>query len=188
MLRLIGVGNVQSSPTATRKSKQSLRKNNNSNKNGGIRPNPKNIVNSHRNSFYRFSAVLQKQGLTKQFSRLIQLLEFTVTDVVEAIDDIKPNAASGPDEIPVMLLENCKEPLAEPILRIWLASLASGAVPSFYKISHLFHLHKKDSKALPYNYRPISLTSHIIKIYERVMTQKLVDYMERCQAPAKRPP
>ena len=29
------------------------------------------------------------------------------------------------------------------------ASLASGAVPSFYKTSYVFPLHKKDSKALP---------------------------------------
>ena len=39
-------------------------------------------------------------------------------------------------------------------------------------------LHKKDSRALPANYRPISLTSHIIKVYERVLRKKLVHYLE----------
>ena len=103
----------------------------------------------------------------------LQILTF------EAIDDVKPNAASGPDEIPVILLKNCKEALAEPIHRIWSASLASGTVPSFYKTSYVFPLHKKDSKALPTNYRPISLTSHIIKIYEQVIRKKLVEYLEQ---------
>ena len=41
----------------------------------------------------------------------------------------------------------------------------------------MFPLHKKD-RALPTNYRPISLTSHIVKIFERVIRKTLVDYLE----------
>jgi hypothetical protein len=54
----------------------------------------------------------------------------------------------------------------------------AGAVPSCYKVSHIFPLHKKDSRAVAANYRPISQTSHIIKVYERVIRKKLVDYLE----------
>ena len=107
-----------------------------------------------------------------------EMLNFDISDIIEAIDDIKPSAASGPDEIPVLLLKNCKEALATPISIIWSNSLSSGSVPSFYKFSHVFPLHKKDSRALPANYRPISLTSHIIKIYERIIRKKLVSYLE----------
>ena len=53
-----------------------------------------------------------------------------------------------------------------------------GKVPDFYKSSYISPLHKKDSRALPANYRPISLPSHIIKIYERVLRKKLVEYLE----------
>ena len=105
-------------------------------------------------------------------------LEFSVSDNIEAIEDIKPNAASGPDEIPVSLLKNCKEALAIPIHLIWSKSLACGEVPSFYKFSNISPLHKKDSKALPSNYRPISLTSHIIKVFERIIKKKLVLHLE----------
>ena len=84
----------------------------------------------------------------------------------------------GPDEIPVSLLKNCKEAIAEPIHLIWKKSFSSGIVPSSYKFSHIFPLHKKDSRALPANYRPISLTSHVIKIFERVIRKKLVEYLE----------
>ncbi len=107
------------------------------------------------------------------------MMHFSVSDIVEAIDDIKPNAASGPDEIPVSLLKNCKEALAIPIHLIWSHSLTSGEVPSFYKLSNISPLHKKDSKALPSNYRPISLTSHIIKVFERVIRKKLVLHLEK---------
>ena len=106
------------------------------------------------------------------------MLDFSTEDIIKAIEEIKPNAASGPDEIPVILLKECKEALAKPIYLVWSQSLETGVVPSFYKTSHVFPLHKKDSKALPANYRPISLTSHIIKIFERVLRRKLVEYME----------
>ena len=37
-----------------------------------------------------------------------EMIEFSKEDIMEAIDDIKPSAAAGPDEIPVSLLKNCK--------------------------------------------------------------------------------
>ena len=105
-------------------------------------------------------------------------LEFSPSDVIDAIDEVKPGASSGPDEIPVSLLKNCKEAMAKPINLIWSKSFASGEVSSFYKFSKVSPLHKKDNKALASNYRPISLTSHIIKVFERVVRKKLVSYLE----------
>ena len=68
--------------------------------------------------------------------------------------------------------------MAKPIHLIWSISLASGDVPSFYKFSNVSPLHKKESKALPSNYRPISLTSHIIKVFERIIRKILVLHLE----------
>ena len=107
------------------------------------------------------------------------MLDFEVSDIIKAIEDIKPNAAPGPDDIPVMLLRNCKDAVAEPIHLIWKMCFSAEEVPSLYKFSHVFPLYKKDSRAMPTNYRPIiSLTSHIIKIFERVIRKKMVDYLE----------
>ena len=39
----------------------------------------------------------------------VDMLDFYVSDIIKAIEDIKPNAAPGPDEIPIMLLRNCNE-------------------------------------------------------------------------------
>ena len=68
--------------------------------------------------------------------------------------------------------------MAKPIQLIWSKSLASGEVSSYYKFSNVSPLHKKESKALVSNYRPISLTSHIIKVFERAIRKKLVSYLE----------
>ena len=106
------------------------------------------------------------------------MLDFEVSDIIKAIEDIKPNAAPGPDDIPVMLLKNCKDAVAEPIHLIWKMCFSAEEVPSLYKFSHVFPLYKKDSRAMPTNYRPVSLTSHVIKIFERVIRKKMADYLE----------
>ena len=106
-------------------------------------------------------------------------LRFSVEDIILAIDDIKPTAAAGPDEVPIQLLQGCKHALATPIFMIWSHSIDTGTVPQCYKLSHIAPQYKKGSKATASNYRPISLTSHIVKIYERILRKKMVNHLER---------
>ena len=61
---------------------------------------------------------------------------------------------------------------------MWNTSLESGVVPSYYKVSYVAPLYKKGSHALASNYRPVSLTSHIIKLFERVLRKRLVHHLE----------
>ena len=105
-------------------------------------------------------------------------LEFTIDDIIEAIEEMRQNSAPGPDEISALLLQKCKTSLAIPIHLIWLHSMDECNVPNFYKLSHIFPLHKKDSKSLPANYRPVSLTSHVVKVFERVIRKKIVHHLE----------
>ena len=102
------------------------------------------------------------------------------TDIIEAIDENKPNASPGLDEIPTVLLSNCKHAVAKPIYLIWSMSLKSDNVPSCYKSSIVTPLEKKIVVhcAIPSIYRPVSLTSHVIKIFERVIRKQLVTFLE----------
>ena len=62
---------------------------------------------------------------------------------------------------------------------MWRESLDTGEIPPDLKFQLITPVHKKGSKALPSNYRPISLTSNLIKIFERVLRTKIVAYLER---------
>ena len=106
-------------------------------------------------------------------------MTFTKEDVIEAIDEVNPNAARGPDEIPIRVLKECKLTVAEPIYLIWDCSFTKSQVPSYYKDSIVTPIHKKGSKFLAQNYRPVSLTSHIVKLFERILRKQLVNYLER---------
>ena len=107
-----------------------------------------------------------------------EFMEFTIDDIISAIDKIDQNAASGPDEMPATLLKNCKNSIEIPIHLIWSHSLANGYVPTSCKLSHIVPLHKKYSKSIPANYRPVSLTSHVEKVFKRVLRKIMVEHLE----------
>jgi len=99
-------------------------------------------------------------------------------DILKAINQIPSNSACGPDGIPVVLLKNCDSELVSPLMIIWSESMDSGVVPQFYKETFVTPLFKKGNRTLASNYRPVALTSHVIKIYERVLRQKMVAFIE----------
>ena len=100
-------------------------------------------------------------------------------DIREAILDIKSESAAGPDGIPaILLLKNCCDALSIPIQLFWKESLELGHVPDYYKVGYITPLYKKGSRAIPVNYRPVTLTSHIVKVFERVVRKHMMEYLE----------
>ena len=91
---------------------------------------------------------------------------------------VKPAKAAGPDGIHGMILKNCDIGLAGPLSIIFRMSYNTGIIPKEWKVANVVPVHKKGSKSDVKNYRPISLTSLIVKVFERVVRDKL---MEKCK-------
>ena len=105
-------------------------------------------------------------------------VQITKQEIIQAIDELKVNSAAGPDEIPAVLLKKCKQSLSTPLAMIWRKSLDENDVPAELKHAVIFPLAKGGSLTKPSNYRPVSLTSHIIKICERVIKRVIVQHLE----------
>ena len=56
--------------------------------------------------------------------------------------------------------------------------MSLGQVPSYYKTGYVTPLFKKGSRCDAANYRPVTLTSHVVKVYERVVRQHMVQYLD----------
>ena len=66
----------------------------------------------------------------------------------------------------------------KPLSILWRASLSQGVIPPDLLLVLISPIHKGGSKVDPAQYRPVALTSHIIKIFERVIRRALVTHLE----------
>ena len=115
---------------------------------------------------------------THNISDTINDIVITQEKIIKAIDEISIDSACGENDIPAIVLKNCKQNLSHPISLIWKDSFQRGFIAKQYKNQIITPVHKKESKANPANYRPIALTSHIIKIFERIIRDQLVAFLE----------
>ena len=108
--------------------------------------------------------------------RCLEDIDFSHDDVREAILSISPKASAGLDGVPAVLLRNCVEELVYPLEILLRLSLSSGRLPAKFKMSKVIPLFKGGERCLVQNYRPISLTSHICKVFEKIVVKKLINY------------
>ena len=74
----------------------------------------------------------------------------------------------GPVGIHSNLLKRFSNDFANILFSIFNKTLESGILPSDWKSVNIVPIHKKDSKLLAKKYRPISLTSIVVKIFESI--------------------
>ena len=59
-------------------------------------------------------------------------------------------------------------------------TLELGLLPDEWKTANVIPIYKKDDKTQPSNYRPVSLTSCICKISERIIFKHMYNFMKDC--------
>ena len=96
----------------------------------------------------------------------------------QAMRDIKPSSAPGPDGVPAYLYHTFVDELADPVMKIWRESLDTGVMPDGTSLAIITPIPKAVDKSIPANYRPVSLTNHLTKIFERVLRKAIVTHME----------
>ena len=100
-------------------------------------------------------------------------------DIIKACKKLEVTSSPGPDGVPAKILKEAAEALSVPIGLIWRESMDLRIVPEFYKMGYVVPLFKKGDRSSVVNYRPVTLTSHVIKIHERIMREHMVNYIER---------
>ena len=96
-------------------------------------------------------------------------------------DGIHPRIvkAIGPDGIHPRIFKETSDTLAFPLHLIFRSSLQHGMIPNEWKIAHVTSVYKKGSKHSKENYKPISLTSIVCRVMERILKNKIIDHLER---------
>ena len=113
---------------------------------------------------------------TKTIEVSLQTIEFTIAIVQEKLSKIKPNKAPGIDNFSSSMLREVSSAIASPLCEIFNGSIEMEEVPLDWKKANVTSIYKnKGTKSQPCNYRPVSLTSHISKTMESIITYKRLE-------------
>ncbi|MCP4459932.1 MAG: hypothetical protein GY816_18200, partial [Cytophagales bacterium] len=105
---------------------------------------------------------------------LVNYIDFSICRVRKILKDVDVNKSAGPDGIHGKVLKNCRLSIAYPLSYIFRISYNLGQIPSEWKLANVVPVHKKGSKTSVENYRPISLTSLVMKIFEKIVRDELL--------------
>ena len=94
-------------------------------------------------------------------------------DVKKAFMKQNVHKAAGPDGVPPALLKSCAHQLAPVFTDVFNASLEQRKVPVCFKTSCIVPVPKKATVARFNDYRPVALTSIIMKVLERFILNYL---------------
>ena len=87
---------------------------------------------------------------------------------------MKKKGACGPDDIPPSFFKNLGPAALEELLRIFNLSLSSGSCPQIWRNAIIIPLLKAGKPASDLaSFRPISLTSCMVKVLERMLAERL---------------
>ena len=108
----------------------------------------------------------------------LQEVQVTEPEVLKALNSLKVNKSTGPDEIPTKLLKMTALLIAAPLTKLFNKILQAGLYPTSWKIATVTAIYKrKGSSSDPSNYRPISLLSCLSKVLEKLVFGKIYKHL-----------
>ena len=100
---------------------------------------------------------------------------FTPTEFLAAASNLFSFTATGPDKVAIPMLKHLPRSGMDFLLHIFNLSWTLHSFPSIWKTSSIIPIHKM-GKPLdsPASFRPISLTSCVSKLFERIILSRLL--------------
>ncbi|KAI4890783.1 hypothetical protein NFI96_007798 [Prochilodus magdalenae] len=108
---------------------------------------------------------------------------FTADQVRGELRRLHTRKAAGPDRVCPRLLKSCAAELGAPLQHIFNLSLRLGRVPTLWKTSCLVPVPKKGRPSELNDFRPVALTSHVMKTLERLLLHLLRPQVQHAMDP-----
>lgn len=96
---------------------------------------------------------------------------------------VNPHKAAGPDGVLGKVLKACADQLSGVLTRIFNTSLKQATVPPCLKTGTIVPVPKKASISSLNDYRPVALTSVVMKCFERLAPPQVLPPQELGPAP-----
>ena len=98
-----------------------------------------------------------------------------------AIKAMKDNKAPGTDDITSDIIKIGGEEITEELAKLYNQIMDEKKIPTSWKEAKIILLYKKGDKTDIKNYRPISLLSHVYKIFTRILQTRIKEILDENQ-------
>ena len=156
--------------------------------NGSVIDDKSKISNKFNNFFVNIGTSLASKipNSNKQPSEFIKvqvtdsmyLNPVTENEVEKILGNLKDSAA-GWDDIKPNLVKMVKSYIKTPLTHICNLSLSQGIFPEELKIANVLPLFKNGDEMIFSNYRPVSILPVFSKLFEKIMYNRLLDFVNK---------
>ena len=105
-------------------------------------------------------------------------VKFTVADVNDKLAKLRPDKAADPDNLLPRFLLEITDFITYTLFLLFRKSLDENIVPADWNCANISPIYKKGNRNKADNYRPISLTSQICKIFESIIRDTVVKHIK----------
>ena len=136
------------------------------------------------NSFFAEQCNIVENGSTLpafafKTEKRLNSVSFSSSDILRIIKGLNPNKAHGHENISVKMIKLCGDSIIHPLKLLFETAIEMGHFPNSWKKGNIVPVHKKESKNLVKNYRPISLLPIFGKIFEKILYDNLYRYLQQ---------
>ena len=94
--------------------------------------------------------------------------------------NLDSSKASDPDCIPVVFLKNCDTELSYILAELFNMCLKEFCFPDWWKVSSMVPVFMNvGERSTAKNYHPVSLLSVVSKVFEKLLNNKFVYYLQK---------
>ena len=98
--------------------------------------------------------------------------------VRDLLSKLRAYKAPGVDELSPRLLLHFPEEILDPVCMLFEKSLREGRVPEDWRRANVVPIYKVGDRGKAKNYKPVSLTCQLCKVFEKLVRNELVEHLE----------
>ena len=135
------------------------------------------VLNTFFGSVFNKESTGDMPEIENKTNVTVDSVNITVDMMLKALQGLNGDKSPGPDELHPRVLRELANELAYPLHYLFVKTMKQGKIPSEWKEAEVVPIFKKGDKSTPGNYRPVSLTSIVCKLFEKFIRNALCDHM-----------
>lgn len=156
------------------------------NRNGVIKTNKAEILKITEEFYKELYKGERDRPNTSQIPRVQNvgsedIPDISFDEITSSLSEMKNDKSPGDDGVVIEAIKEGGETLLRVIQKLFNTCLLKGTTPTQWHNAVIVIMHKKGDIANLKNYRPISLLSHIYKLYTKIITKRLTNKLDSYQ-------